>query len=71
MTYLLIRHCVADFANWKAAYDAHASARAAAGLKDKDLFARANWICSHVPCSDRLPLRPTFRPALARQIAPY
>ena len=38
MTYLLIRHRVADFAQWKAAYDAHASARAAAGLKDTEIL---------------------------------
>ena len=34
MHYLLIRHRVADFARWKPVYDAHASARRAAGLDD-------------------------------------
>lgn len=38
MTYALIRHRVADFGVWKAAYDAHASARLAAGLKEKELL---------------------------------
>jgi hypothetical protein len=38
MTYLLIRHRVADFATWKPVYDAHALARAAAGLTDVDLL---------------------------------
>lgn len=38
MTYLLVRHRVADFANWKKAYDAHAGARATAGLKDKEVL---------------------------------
>ena len=32
MALLVLRHKVKDFANWKKAYDAHASARAAAGL---------------------------------------
>ena len=32
--YLLIRHRVADFTKWKAAYDAHAPARQQAGLKE-------------------------------------
>lgn len=38
MTYLLIRHRVADFATWKPVYDAHAPARTAAGLTDVDLL---------------------------------
>lgn len=38
MTYLLIRHKVADFAKWKAAYDAHFATRHAAGLKEKHLL---------------------------------
>lgn len=38
MTYLLIRHRVADFAAWKPVFDAHASARVAAGLTDADLL---------------------------------
>jgi heme-degrading monooxygenase HmoA len=32
--HLLIRHKVADFAKWKPVYDAHASAREKAGLKE-------------------------------------
>jgi hypothetical protein len=32
MPLLIIRHKVKDFANWKTAYDAHAGARAKAGL---------------------------------------
>ena len=42
MTYLLIRHRVADFTSWKAAYDAHASARSAAGLKDTEVLRDLN-----------------------------
>ncbi len=38
MNYILIRHKVADFAKWKPAYDAHASARSAAGLKEERLL---------------------------------
>ena len=38
MNYLIIRHRVADFAKWKPFYDAHASARAAAGLTEKELL---------------------------------
>ncbi len=38
MTYLLVRHHVADFANWKKAFDAHAGARVTAGLKDKEVL---------------------------------
>ena len=38
MNYVLIRHKVADFGDWKAAYDAHASARAKAGLKELNVF---------------------------------
>lgn len=34
MTHVLIRHKVADFATWKAGYDAHAPARQNAGLKE-------------------------------------
>ena len=34
MNYVLARHKVADFAKWKSAYDAHADARKAAGLKE-------------------------------------
>ena len=35
MAYLLIRHKVADFTKWKPMYEAHQSARTAAGLKDR------------------------------------
>jgi hypothetical protein len=38
MNYILIRDEVADFEKWKPAYDAHASARAAAGLKEERLL---------------------------------
>ena len=33
MIHMLIRHKVADFAKWKPAYDAHASARQSAGAE--------------------------------------
>jgi hypothetical protein len=35
---MLVRHKVADFAKWKAAYDAHGSARQNAGLKEEHLL---------------------------------
>jgi len=38
MNYILIRHKIADFGKWKPAYDADASARAAAGLKEERLL---------------------------------
>ena len=38
MTFLLIRHRVTDFAAWKPHYDAHDSARTAAGLTEKELL---------------------------------
>jgi hypothetical protein len=38
MNYILIRHKVADFGKWRPTYDAHASARAAAGLKEERLL---------------------------------
>ena len=38
MTYLMVRHKVADFGEWKPVYDAHASARAKAGLKQEHLL---------------------------------
>jgi hypothetical protein len=38
MNYILIRHKITDFGKWKPAYDAHASARAAAGLKEERLL---------------------------------
>ena len=34
MAYLLVRHKVADYATWKSGYDAHAPARANAGLTE-------------------------------------
>ena len=38
MNYVLIRHQVADFPSWKVTYDAHSTARAAAGLKEERLL---------------------------------
>lgn len=38
MTYLMVRHQVADFGEWKPIYDAHAPARAKAGLKQEQLL---------------------------------
>jgi heme-degrading monooxygenase HmoA len=38
MIHMLVRHKVADFAKWKAAYDAHGSARQNAGLKEEHLL---------------------------------
>jgi len=38
MTYLIIRHSVADFAKWKPHYDAHEPARHTAGLVEKELL---------------------------------
>ena len=38
MIHMLIHHKVADFAKWKPAYDAHASARQSAGLKELHLL---------------------------------
>ena len=38
MTYLMVRHKVADFGEWKPVYDAHAPARAKAGLKEEHLL---------------------------------
>jgi hypothetical protein len=38
MNHILIRHKVADFAKWKAEYNAHASQRANAGLKEEYLW---------------------------------
>ncbi len=38
MTHMLIRHKVADFGKWKPVYDAHASARQNAGLKELQLL---------------------------------
>jgi hypothetical protein len=42
MIHTLVRHKVADFAKWKPAYDAHASARQKAGLKEEHLFRNAD-----------------------------
>ena len=41
MNYLMIRHKVKDFKKWKAAYDAHGSAREGAGLKERCLLRNA------------------------------
>ena len=38
MIHVLIRHQVADFAKWKGVYDAHASARQSAWLKELHLL---------------------------------
>jgi hypothetical protein len=42
MMHMLIRHKVADFAKWKPIYDAHASARQNAGLKEEHLLRNAD-----------------------------
>ncbi len=42
MTHMLVRHKVADFAKWKPVYDAHASARQNAGLKEEHLLHNAD-----------------------------
>lgn len=41
-TYLLVRHQVQDFADWKRAYDAHRSKRDEAGLTEKYVLRRAD-----------------------------
>jgi hypothetical protein len=38
MRYLLVRHRVAEFDQWKSAYDAHLHAREKAGLKQEHLL---------------------------------
>lgn len=38
MIYVMVRHRVADFGDWKLVYDAHAPARTKAGLKELYLF---------------------------------
>ena len=38
MLYVYVRHEVQDFAAWKVAFDAHAEAQRAAGLRDPRLF---------------------------------
>ena len=42
MNYILIRHKVADFGKWKPGYDAHASARTTAGLKEERVLRGAD-----------------------------
>jgi heme-degrading monooxygenase HmoA len=42
MVHMLIRHKVADYAKWKPVYDAHASARQSAGLKEEHLLRNAD-----------------------------
>jgi hypothetical protein len=38
MAFILVRHKVRDFSKWKRGYDAHASMRRKAGLKQKALL---------------------------------
>ena len=38
MACVMVRHTIADFAKWKPVYDAHAPARAKAGLKELHLL---------------------------------
>ena len=38
MTYLLVRHKIADFSKWKAEYDAHLPTRQKAGLEEEHLL---------------------------------
>jgi hypothetical protein len=38
MTYIMVRHSVADFGDWKSVYNEHAPARAKAGLKEIHLL---------------------------------
>lgn len=42
MSYILIRHKVADYPAWKKAYDAHLPLRQKAGLKQNQLLHGAN-----------------------------
>ena len=42
MMHMLVRHKVADFSKWKPVYDAHASARQSAGLKEEHLLRNAD-----------------------------
>jgi len=42
MSYVLIRHKVADFSIWKKVYDAHLPLRQNAGLKEDQRFRGAN-----------------------------
>jgi heme-degrading monooxygenase HmoA len=41
MAYILVRHKVADYEKWKAAFDAHSSTRRANGSKGGQLFRTA------------------------------
>lgn len=41
MPYVLVRHKVADYAQWKPVYDAHATSRKAGGSKGAHLFRNA------------------------------
>jgi hypothetical protein len=41
MAFLLVRHKVRDYAKWKRGYDAHASARRKAGVRQKALLRNA------------------------------
>ncbi len=38
MKYLLVRHRVRDFNEWKPVYDSHLGARERAGIKEKELL---------------------------------
>lgn len=38
MPRIFVRHAVRDYAAWRAAFDAHASARAAAGLHHRHVY---------------------------------
>lgn len=38
MPYVLVRHKVSDFSQWKSAYDTHSSTRQGAGLKEEHLL---------------------------------
>ena len=38
MTYLLVRHKIGDFTQWKSVYDAHEPERRAAGLTEKHIW---------------------------------
>jgi hypothetical protein len=40
--YMVIRHTVSDFSAWKTAYEAHETARSAAGLTEKHLLQDAD-----------------------------
>ena len=42
MNYVLIRHQVANFKDWKQIYDSHAPKREAAGLKEEMLLQNAD-----------------------------